>query len=401
MRSGLVLGKLFGIEVRIDGSWFVIFLLISWNWAVVLGNAHGDWATVLRWFIAVLAALLFFAAVLAHELAHSLIARSRGIPVSSIRLHLFGGVSSLQREPDSAGSEFMMAIIGPITSLVIGGGLLLITRLAGGPRGLVSTSISRAITGYGPVITVLAWLGSVNLGLGLFNLIPGFPLDGGRVLRAGIWALTGNLRLATRWASWVGRSLSWVLIVGGIASAFGLPVPLLGQGLVNGLWLAFIGWFLRNAAVQSYQQMVIREALEDVPVSSVMRRDPPTVAPNRTVGELVHNYIMQSDAHGFPVVDAGRLVGIATLQDIRSVARDLWEITSVAEIMTPVEKLATLSPDDNASRALDTLAGLDVHQLPVVSGDRLEGVVRRSDVVRWLQLQSDIGDQTTSTIIAR
>ena len=401
MRSGLALGKLFGIEIRIDGSWLVIFLLLSWNWATVLSDAHADWGVIVRWSAAVVAALLFFASVLAHELAHSLVARSRGIPVSSIRLHLFGGVSNLQREPDSAGSEFVMAILGPVTSLVIGGMLLLVTSLISGPQKIAIGSLSRTMTELGPVMTILTWLGSVNVALGLFNMLPGFPLDGGRVLRAGLWALTKNLRLATRWASWVGRGLSWVLIVGGVASAFGLPVPLIGQGLVNGLWLAFIGWFLHNAAVQSYQQMVIREALEDVPVSSVMRRNPPTVAPNRTVAEFVHNHIMQSDDHGFPVVDAGHLVGIATLEDVRRITRDLWESTLVSEIMTPFERLTTLSPDANASAALDSLAGLDVHQLPVVTGDHLEGVVRRGDIVRWLQLQSDIGDRGREATIAR
>ncbi len=399
MRSGLALGKIFGIEIRIDGSWLVIFLLIAWNWATVLGQVHVDWGGVLRWLIAALVALLFFVSVLAHELAHSLVARSRGIPVHSIRLHLFGGVSNLQREPDSPGSEFVMAILGPVTSLVIGGGLLLITRLVGGPRNAIIGSIAQTMGDLGPATTILAWLGSVNVALGFFNLIPGFPLDGGRVLRAALWALTGKLRLATRIASWVGRGVSWVLIIAGIASAFGLRIPMLGQGLVNGLWLAFIGWFLRNAATQSYQQMIIREALEEVPVSSVMRRDPPTVAPNRSVADLVHHTMMQSDDHGFPVVDAGHLVGIVTLDDVRRVTRDLWEITSVSEIMTPLQRLVTLDPDTDASVALNALAEHDVHQLPVVIDDYLEGVVRRRDIVRWLQLQSDIGDQGRSANI--
>ncbi len=202
MRSGFALGKIFGIEIRIDGSWVLIFLLISWNWATVLDQVHADWSGVLRWSIAVVAALLFFASVLAHEMAHSLVARSRGIPVSNIRLHLFGGVANLQREPDSPGSEFIMAVLGPVTSLVIGGALLLITRLVGGPRSATIESIAQTMGDFGPVMTIMAWLGSVNTALGLFNLIPGFPLDGGRVLRAALWALTGKLRLATRIASW-------------------------------------------------------------------------------------------------------------------------------------------------------------------------------------------------------
>ena len=388
MRSGFRLGKIFGIEVQIDWSWLLIFLLISWNWSTALGTMHSDWAIVLRWVVAVAAALLFFLSVLAHELAHSLVATSRGIPVSHIRLHLFGGVANLQREPDSAGGEFVMAIIGPVTSLVIGGTLLLITGLTTGLDNLSARSMQQMLTGLSPTATILVWLGSVNLVLGLFNLIPGFPLDGGRVLRSILWAITGNLRLATRWATAVGRAIAWLMIITGIATAFGYPIPLLGEGVVNGLWLAFIGWFLHNASIQSYQQMIIREALEDIPVASVMRRDPPTVPYDRSVASFVHDFIMKSDDQGFPVVDQGDLVGIATLEDVRSTPQEAWETTSVWEIMTPAAELVTLAPDDDAVKALEILAGRDIRQIPVIREGRLEGLVRRRDLVRWLQLQT-------------
>jgi CBS domain-containing protein len=248
-------------------------------------------------------------------------------------------------------------------------------------------SVRQTLARLDPNITILAWLGSVNVGLGLFNLIPGVPLDGGRVLRSILWAITHNLRLATQWASWAGRGISWLMIFGGVAITFGARIPVLGQGFANGIWLAIIGWFLHNAAVQSYQQMIIREALEDVPVSRLMQRDPPTVSSERTVANFVHDYVMQSNDHGFPVIEDGRLVGLATLEDVRSVPRPLWDITYVRQIMTPLEQLA-LTPEDNASRALEVLVSRDVRQLPVIRGDHLEGVLRRRDIVGWLQLQT-------------
>ena len=396
MRSGFRIGKIFGIEIQIDWSWILIFLLISWNWAAALSAIHRNWAVSLVWSVAIAAALLFFVSVLAHELAHSLVATSRGIPVSFIRLHLFGGVSNIQKEPASAGGEFIMAVVGPLTSLVIGGVLLLVTALTNGSAGLSIGSVQTTLSNLGPVGTIIAWLGSINVILGVFNLIPGFPLDGGRVLRSILWGISGNLKAATQWASAVGRGVAWLMIVTGVAMAFGLQVPFLGQGLISGLWLAFIGWFLHNAAVQSYQQMVIHEALEDVPVSTVMRQDPPTVSSDRTVSDFVHGFIMQSDDHGFPVVDNGELVGLATLEDVRAIPKDEWDFTRVHEIMTPAEKLATLAPEDNASEALDILGSRDVRQLPVIKDGHLVGLVRRRDIVKWLQLQSNGGQNRSS-----
>ncbi|MGC9522865.1 MAG: site-2 protease family protein [Anaerolineae bacterium] len=397
MRSGFRIGKIFGIEVCVDWSWLVIFFLVSWNLATYMGELHGNWGAAVRWSVSIAGALLFFLSVLAHELAHSVVAQSRGIPVSSIRLHLFGGVSNIQREPDSPSSEFAMAILGPVTSLVIGGALLLITGLVVNTSGGSGASPQDVLTRLNPTLTILAWLGSVNVILGVFNLIPGFPLDGGRVLRSLLWAITDNLRQATQWASWIGQGISWLMVFAGIAMAFGVRIPLLGQGFASGLWLAFIGWFLHNAAVQSYQQMVIRDALEDVPVTEVMRRNLPTISPNRSVAELVHDYIMQTDERGFPVVDQGDLVGMVTLDDVRSISRDAWQSTRVQEIMTPRERLQTLTTEANASDALDGLAQFDIRQLPVLSEGRLQGLVRRSDIVKWLQLQSDIDSSLAAT----
>jgi Zn-dependent protease len=251
----------------------------------MFGELHGDWRTTLQWGIAVIAALLFFASVLAHELAHSLVAKARGVPVRSITLFMFGGVSNIQREPDNPGGEFLMAILGPLTSIVIG---FILVSIAGVSGGLSATleNPSEVIGQLNPATTLLLWLGSINMTLGVFNLIPGFPLDGGRVLRSILWSLTDDLRRATRWASWVGQGIAWAMIISGISMAFGAQVPFFGSGLSNGLWLIFIGWFLNGASARSYQKVVVQDILEGVPVRRMMRTDPPTVSPDIPVSSL-------------------------------------------------------------------------------------------------------------------
>lgn len=391
MRSGFTIGRIFGIKINIDWSWLLIFLLVTWNLSAVFGNIHPDWTTALQWGIALLAALLFFLSVLAHEMAHSLIARSQGVPVRSITLFLFGGVSNIQQEPPSPKAEFYITIVGPITSIIIG---LLVTTAGSAltsPITEVSLGDPEAMASQlSPLATVLLWLGPINLVLGVFNLIPGFPLDGGRLLRSTLWAITGNLRRATRWATWVGQGVAWLMIITGIAMVFGLEVPFFGTGL-GGLWLAFIGWFLNTAASQSYRKVVIDDILEDVPVSELMRRDPPTVSANSSIASLVHDHMMGTDEHAFPVIADGRMVGIVTLEDVRSTSRDDWEVLPVRNIMTPVDELSTLSPGEEASDALHELQRRDVRQLPVLEGDRLTGLLRRRDILKWLQLHGAEG----------
>jgi Zn-dependent protease/predicted transcriptional regulator len=389
MRTGFRIGRLLGIDVHIDWSWLLIFFLITWNLSAVFMNAHPGWRASVTWATAFLAALLFFGSVLAHEMAHSLVARARGIPVRNITLFLFGGVSSIQREPESPGSEFLVAIVGPLTSLLLGALLLGIAAAIAGPirTGLADPAL--IIRQLSPMATLLLWLGSINVTLAVFNMVPGFPLDGGRVLRSLLWAATGSLRRATRWASWVGQSIAWLMILAGIGMIFGAQIPFLGTGFINGLWLAFIGWFLSNAALQSYHQVVLRDVLEGVPVRRLMRTAPPTCQLRCTVSKLVHEHVMGSDDYAFPVLDDARLVGIVTLDDVRRVPRNAWELTYVRDIMTPAAKLIVASPDEDAAEALNKLAQHDVRQLPVLSGGEFVGLFRRRDVLRWLQLQSD------------
>jgi len=388
--SGFRLGRIFGITIRIDWSWLLIFTLVSWNLRTVLAQIHPEWDSRLAWGTAVLAALLFFASVLAHELAHSLVARSQGIPVRSITLFLFGGVSNIQREPSSPGAEFLITIVGPVTSIILGVAFFALSGLGLGALGSSVANPFAAIRRLPPLTTLLVWLGPVNILLGFFNLIPGFPLDGGRVLRSALWALTGNLRRATRWTAYFGQLVAWLMIVAGIAMVFGIQVPFFGAGLINGLWLAFIGWFLQSASAQSYQQVVARDLLEGTPVSKLMRTDVHAVPPQISVGSLVHDHIMGTDEHAFPVKEDSRLMGLVTLEDVRKVARENWEVTTVSQIMTPRESLVIMAPGDDASEALEKLAMRDIRQLPVLQGELFVGLLRLRDIVRFLQTQSAI-----------
>jgi Zn-dependent protease len=393
--QGFKIGRLFGIDIQVDWTWLIIFALVTYSLGNTFGQFHPDWGPSLRWGLAVTAALLFFGSVLAHELAHSLVSQARGNPVDSITLFLFGGVSSIREEPDSPQGEFLMAVLGPVTSLVVGGILLLTAGVVGDPLAMGGDA-AEIISQLGPVRTMLFWLGSINLVLGVFNLIPGFPLDGGRVLRSALWAITDDLRSATRWASYVGQGFGWLMITSGIAMAFGITIPFFGSGLVNGLWLAFIGWYLNSASSRSYQQVVVQDILEGVPVKEMMRSDPPTVSPSLSVKSLVDERIMGSDDHAFPVIEEGEIVGIVTLDDVRSTDQDAWRDTSVREIMTPYDRCTVLDPEEDAADAMTKLANCDVRQLPVLEGKRLAGVLRRQDLIQWLRLYSEeIGGDTT------
>jgi Zn-dependent protease/CBS domain-containing protein len=389
MDRGIRIANLFGIKIRIDWSWLLILLLVVWNLSVAFSQIHPDWGLPLTITIALSAALLFFLSVLLHELAHSLVAKSQGIPVDSITLFLFGGVASIREEPKSPGNEFVMAILGPITSLAIGFILLLLSGVGLNAQELIQQQPIEVLQQFSPLRTLGLWLGSVNVILGIFNMIPGFPLDGGRVLRSILWAVTRNLRKATRWASYVGQAIAWAMIVGGIAMIFGLRIPVFGEGLVNGVWLILIGWFLNNAASSSYQQLMVRNILEDVPVRRMTQQNPPTVPGNITVDVLIDDYIMQTDDHAFPVMEGDRLIGIVCLDDVRGVPGELRSEKLVSEIMTPHSEIRSISPDDDAFEALMTISRNAIRQLVVMEGDQMFGLVRRRDIVRFLQLESE------------
>ena len=388
--KGFRIGKIFGINIHIDWSWLLIFGLVSWSLASTFGQLHTEWTGLMQWGIALSAALLFFMSVLAHELAHSLVARSRGVPVRNITLFMFGGVSNIQRDPSSPVDELLVTIVGPLTSFLLGAIFLI---LGTGSFALANVNLLNATTmvsQLGPFGTILLWLGSVNILVGLFNLIPGFPLDGGRIVRSILWGITDNLQKATRWASWMGQAVAWMLIFAGMSMLFGARIPFLGSGFINGIWIIFIGWFLQSAAVQSYRKLVVQDILEDTPVKRMMYTDVPVVNANLSVQTLIDNYIMQSDNRAFIVFDGERMAGLVTIDDIRDISPKSRSQIMVKDVMTPSQKMIVIAPDEEASEAFQRLQSEDIRQLPVINGNRIVGLLRRKDIIRWLQFQSQL-----------
>jgi Zn-dependent protease/CBS domain-containing protein len=382
---GVRLGRVAGIDVVADRSWALIFLLVTWNLTEVFLRSHASWGFGASSGLAVVAALLFFGSILVHELAHALVARRLGIPVRSITLFLFGGVSNIEREPPSPAAEFWMAIVGPVTSFALGGIFLsawvLIARPAAG------WGVGIGLAGLGPLSTLLLWLGPVNVTIGVFNLVPGFPLDGGRVLRAALWGITHDLRRATRWASAVGQVIGWSFVLAGVTALFGVPVRFIGQGPIAGLWAAFIGWFLASAAARTYQGLLVHDALEGVPVWRLMRTAVPSASPDANVGDVIRDAFIGSDERALAVMDpAGRLVGVLAITDLRRAPRERWDSVPVRDLMTPVDHLVVTTPDEDVAAALRRLEERGVHQLPVVDKGRLAGMLRAGDVLRWVEL---------------
>lgn len=386
-RGSFRLARIAGIDVHVDWSLAIIFFLIVMSLAGGLFPAwHPDWNASLAFGVAIAAALLFFGSVLAHEMAHSLVGRAYGMPIRRITLFIFGGMAHLGEEPRDWKAEFWMAIVGPLTSLAIGAVCLGIAGLAAGSVAVAAQSPAELFATLRPLPTLLVWLGQVNIVLALFNLVPGFPLDGGRVLRAMIWGATGNLRRATRIASAAGQAFAWLLIAFGIAMILGARLPIFGTGLVNGMWLAFIGWFLNNAALMSYRQLLTREALDDVPVSRLMNTRFESVAPDLTVERLVEDYLLHSPQRAYPVVEGERLLGLVCQRDIDRLDVAFRAQTPVSAIMTPAHELSVVAPEEDAFDVLAILAERDLNQLPVVEGGRVLGLIRREDVLKWLAL---------------
>jgi Zn-dependent protease/CBS domain-containing protein len=391
MGNGFHLARIAKIDVFLDWSLLIIFALVTFSLgAGVFPAWHPEWSALTTWVTAVAAAILFFFSVLLHELSHALVGRAQGIEVSRITLFVFGGVAHLRDEPRAWRGEFWMALVGPITSLALGLVFGALAMVAAGPVDLDPNELQPALAMLSPLATLLFWLGPVNVILAIFNLVPGFPLDGGRVLRAVLWGITGDVRRATRWASFGGQLFAWLLIGSGLSMMLGLTVPVFGSGVVNGLWLALIGWFLNNAAVMSYRQLLIRESLADVPVAKLMVSNVQTVTPDLTVQSLIDDYIMSSEQRGYPVVDhTGRLLGFVCLRDARKIPRAEWSTRRVREIMTEAEQLAIVSPSTSGNDALNLLSQRQINQLLVVERGAVRGVIRREDIVRWLSVYGD------------
>lgn len=387
MPNGIRIGRIAGINIYLDWSLSIIFLLLTFSLAMgVFPRWHPDWSPGVSWGTAVAAATLFLASVFIHELSHALVGRAHGIEIKRITLFIFGGIAQLENEPKAWRAELWMAIAGPITSLLLGLIFLSLAGLTAGPLEVEPENPAELFAALSPLSTLLLWLGPVNIILGLFNLVPGFPLDGGRVLRAIMWGITGSLRQATRWASRAGQAFAWMLIITGFAMILGFQVPFFGTGLVGGLWLAFIGWFLNNAALVSYRQLLVREVLEDVPVSQIMQTDFIKVTPEMEVSAFVDEHLMRTEQRAFPVEENNRLAGMICLSDLRKISREAWTSTTIRDIMTPASEIALTSPEKDAAEALFTLAHRNVNQLPVVEKDKICGLIRREDLLKWLSV---------------
>lgn len=364
------LGRLADIEIGVHYTWLIAFALVAYSLAVgFFPSLFPGLDTGTYWAIGAVATLLLFVSVLVHELSHSLVAKARGLPVHSITLFIFGGVSNIREEPRTPGTEFVVAAVGPASSLILGGifwGLYL-----------------AAETATAPVRAVLFYLAIVNVILAVFNLLPGFPLDGGRVLRAILWGITGNLRKATNWASGVGQFFAFLLIVFGVFQVF-------AGNVLGGIWMAFIGWFLNGAAESSRRQLVMNETFRGIRVRDLMTPDPPIVAPTLPVSTLIEEYAVRRGARAVLVAEDGRLVGIATLTDVHKLSPDRWGTTRVADIMTPVP-LVTVGPTMDVPTALRLMGERDLNQLPVLRSGRVVGLLTRGNVIHYFRLEEELG----------
>ena len=369
MKGAIRLGSIRGIEIGVHYNWLLIFFLVAWSLAMgYFPQAYPGWTSLVYWTTGVIASILLFVSVLLHELAHSFVAQARGLPVRSITLFIFGGVSNIMREAENPRTEFAMAVVGPLSSLVIAGvfyGLFLVV-----PNKL------------DPLAALLSYLALINAILAVFNLIPGFPLDGGRVLRSIIWGATGNLVKATNIAGRVGLVFGWGLIGVGL-------FQILRGNFLGGLWIAFIGWFLSSAAESSRQETTVQEYLKGFKVKDVMTPNPQTISPGATVLEVVQGIFSQYHRRAVPVARDGKLVGIVTLTNIRGLPQEKWAITTVEAIMTKAP-LQCVSPEDDLARAMAMIAEQDVNQVLVCTDSGLVGILSRADIIRHLQYTQEL-----------
>ncbi len=363
-RHGIPIGKIFGISIDLDYSWFLIVGLLAWMLAAsYYPQEFPGWSSDEYWAVGIVAAVMLFVSVLIHELAHSLMAQHYGLSVPRITLFLFGGVSQLAAEPSSAGSEFWITLVGPLTSLVLAAIFWEMEPL-----------FAHAL----PLFALAEYLAILNLILAIFNLIPGFPLDGGRIFRAIVWRVTGNYHRATVTAGLAGRFFGFLLIFYGVWQVF------FANNLVWGILIAFMGWYLESAAGSQLHQESLKNLLGGYKVADAMRRDFPQVPADVTVQDLVDRYLLPAKARYVLVTDTFGTAGLATLSAIREVPRQAWPATLASNIMVPFQKLKTTQPNTVLWSALEEMGRDGVNQLPVVDGNHIVGMLSREDIVHYL-----------------
>ena len=367
--------RLFGIDINIHFSWILIFFLVVLNLADSFPEQFPQWSNQKGLVVASITAFLFFGSVLAHELAHSLVARRFQMSVSSITLFLLGGVANLRKEPPSAQAEFFMAVAGPATSVVIGVVGLGLALLLDPRTTLPNAEAVQAVAGY---------LGLVNLYLAAFNMIPGFPLDGGRVLRSAIWAITGNRGRATTIAARGGQLVAFAL------GAFVLyEVVILHEA--SGLWLGLIAYFLYSAATSTLQQERVVSVVGGARVAPLMTTDFKSTPPGAIVGQLIRDLVLPMNLRAIPVVSGDNFIGLVAIGDLRKVDQARWAETPVEDVMTPASELPTVSPDDQLTTALERFAATELPLLPVIKDGRLVGLLYRESVIAYVRMQEMVG----------
>ncbi len=370
------IGRILGIPIRIHWTLWFVFILIAWSLATPGGYIYTNYpglGTTTYWIIGIVSAFLLFVSVLLHELSHSYIAKKNGLPIARITLFFFGGVSELSEEPRDAGLEVRMAAAGPLTSFAIAGvaGVLwLLTQVISAPR---------------PIIATLWYTALINAVLGAFNLIPAFPLDGGRVLRGSLWKGSKNLLNATRNATRVSEGISFLMI------GAGLLLIVLTADIVNGLWILFLGWFIRSGAESSLKQTQLTEALSGVSVNDIMTKQLLTVSPDITVQNLVHDYFLVHPHGGYPVVKNDKVLGIVTMDSVRSIPKEKREVELVSQAMVPYERTVTVAPNVSAADALQKIAQKGVGRVLVMDQDKLLGIVSRGDIMRTIKTRQELG----------
>lgn len=363
-RHTIPLGRVHGIPIDLDYSWFLIFILLTWILAVNYFPAEFKGGTTAQyWLMGAVTTVLFFGSVIVHELAHSVVALHYKIPVNRITLFIFGGVSQIAAEPPSPSAEFNIAVVGPLTSIALGAIFYLLEPLFGN---------------YTPALAVTKYLALINVSLGVFNLIPGFPLDGGRVFRAIVWGVTKNFRRATFIAANTGRFFGFLFIVIGVWQAF-------GGNVINGLWIAFIGWFLESAATAQVQQQVVHDQLFGHKVSEAMEDKCAQIPSDSTLQNVVDQEVLAHGRRCFLVNRGEHIVGLLTLDNIKEVPRSSWTTTTAAQVMIPMEKLATIDPNAELWTAMEKMGQDGVNEMPVMRGDNFVGMLSRSDIVKYLQ----------------
>ncbi len=373
-RSGIKIGRVFGIPIYLHLSWILIFGLITYSLVDEFGARYPQWTSRQLWSLGLITSLLFFGSVLFHELSHSVVARHYRIPVASITLFFFGGIASITRDPERPGQEFLMAAAGPASSYVLAGVFWLLA--------LATPTDSMP--------NVLAnWLAGTNALLATFNLLPGFPLDGGRVFRSIVWGITKNYSRSTHIASRVGQAIAYAMMAFGLYMAFAL------HSSVNGVWFVFLGWFLLTAARQSYQQVEAQGALQGLRAADVMTSEMPTVGRDLSLDEYARE-VSRTGRRAHLVVSDGKLAGLMRVETLQAIPREDWPSTSVQAVMIPREKLAWTAPDEPVLSVLERMRSANVDQLAVIREDNVVGLVTRDSILRVVQARTELGHVTGS-----